>query len=328
MPRSPHQKQKLLILADIFKNETDENHTITVAQLIHRLKAMGISVERKTIYDDINTLCLYGIDICKQKSKTTSYYVSSRDFELPELQLLADAVACSKFITERKSQKLISKIESLASNFEAKKLGRQVIVANRVKTINEHIYYNIDKIRQAIDTNMQISFFYYDYNMEKKKQYRREKQRYYLSPYSLAWEDENYYCIGFYEQYHTISNFRIDRMENLNITPMPNIQPEEKFDISEYSRKVFGMFNGEDVWCCLRFHKSLVGAVLDKFGKNIRLTIVDDEHFEITHNITLSPPFFGWLFQFGKKAEVISPNELKEKLKEHALEVIDLYENI
>lgn len=190
-----HQKLKLLYLMKILLEQTDEEHSLTVPQMIAEPSKVGISVERKSIYDDLEYLQLFGIDICSNKTKTTNYYVASRDFALPELKLLVDSVQASKFITRKKSMELISKIEKLTSHENTKKLQRQVFVTNRVKTPNEKIYYNVDKIHEAIADNKQITFKYFDLDVNKKKVYRKEGNLYTESPVSLTWNDENYYLI-------------------------------------------------------------------------------------------------------------------------------------
>lgn len=323
MPRSYGQKVKLLFLADIFRRETDEQHPITIKDIIARLDENGIPAERKSLYNDIDMLNeSYGMDICAVREKsTTKYFLANRDFQLPELQLLADAVACSKFITESKSKELIGKIEKLTSVYQARALGRSVIVANRVKTINEKIYYNIQALHEAIQAGRQISFLYFSYDIKKNKVYKRNGERYVMSPYSLAWEDENYYCVGYYETYSCISNFRVDRMEDIQCTDM-KIKEDCSFNITEYSRRVFGMFRGETVRAKLKFDNSLTGVVMDKFGTDITMHRIDDNSFYISHDINVSPTFLAWMFTFGDKAAIMSPESLKNSMREHIASVL------
>ena len=195
--KQPQQKLKLLYLMKILLEKTDEEHHITVPEMIRELEALGISAERKSVYSDLEYLQLYGLDICSERSKTHGYYVASREFELPELKLLVDSVQASKFITRKKSLELISKIEKLTSHDNAKKLHRQVYVLDRVKTMNEQIYYNVDKIHDAIAADKQITFRYFDYNVDKQKVYRKEGKEYQETPVALTWDDENYYMIAF-----------------------------------------------------------------------------------------------------------------------------------
>lgn len=322
MPRSSGQKLKLLYLADIFKTETDEQNPITVKEIISRLDANGISAERKSIYDDIELLRDgYGMDICTVRDgAVTGYFLGSGEFQLAELQLLADAVACSKFITESKSRELIAKLERLTSRHQARALARSVIVANRVKTINERIYYNIQAIHEGIKAGRKISFLYFAYDIDKHKHYKRNSSRYVMSPYSLAWEDENYYCVGFYEMRGGIANFRVDRMEDIQLTDEP-VTEDSTFSITEYSRKVFGMFRGETVRAKLMFDNSLVSVVMDKFGADVVMHKSDGEHFCISRDISMSPTFLGWIFQFGNKAKILGPDKLIDAMKNHIAEV-------
>lgn len=306
MARSSNQKQKILYIEKMFREESDELHALTVAGIQEKLERFGITAERKALYSDIETLRdILGMDICSDKNGT--YYLASRDFEFEELQLLADAVACSKFISEEKSRALIGKIAHLTSNFRANELQRSVIVANRVKTVNKKIYYSINKIHEAIENGRKITFHYFNYDIKKRKIFRNADGRYTMSPYHLAWEDENYYCIGFYEKYNSVSNFRVDRMEDVEVSDEPAIISED-FNLAEYTRKIFGMFAGkETIRIKLRFDNSLTSVVMDKFGSDITMHRLDENNFYISKDINVSPTFYGWLFQLGVKAEIIEP---------------------
>ena len=210
----------------ILLEKTDEEHTLTVPEMISELAKLGISAERRSIYDDIEYLKLFGIDICTKKSKTTDYFVASRDFELPELKLLVDSVQSSKFITRKKSLELISKIEKLTSEANAKKLQRQVFVTNRVKTLNERIYYNVDKIHDAIAENKQITFKYFYRDVDKKQVYRKNGELYKESPVALTWDDENYYLITYKEKYDSYVHYRVDKMENIELSEEDRVLSE------------------------------------------------------------------------------------------------------
>lgn len=323
MPRSQGQKLKLLYLADFFRRETDEQNPKTMKDIIARLADFDVSAERKALYDDIVLLRdSYGMDICSvREQNTTKYFLASSDFQLPELQLLADCVACSKFITANKSKELIDKIGKLTSVYQARALERSVIVANRVKTINEKIYYNIQTLHEAIKSGRQISFLYFSNDIKGKKVYKRGGERYIMSPYSLAWEDENYYCIGYYKTYQSISNFRVDRMEDIQCIDEPIIM-DKSFNITEYSKKVFGMFRGESVRAKLQFDNSLTNVVMDKFGRGVTMHKVDENSFYISYEINVSPTFLAWMFQFGDKARIISPESLKNEMREHIKSVL------
>lgn len=326
MARSTNQKLKLLYLMKIFLCETDENHPITISEIISRLADFNISVERKTVYDDIEVLRQFGCDIKLQKSKTYDYFLASRDFSLPELKLLVDAVQSSKFITVKKSNELIKKIESLASRHEAVHLQRQVYVNNRVKTMNESIYYNVDAIHQAIASGKKICFRYFHYTVDKKKDFRKNGEHYITSPVALTWDDENYYLITYSDKYQSLTHYRVDKMADISISAEHrDIHDQDNFDIALYAKKVFGMFNGEEQEVKLQFDNSLAGVIIDRFGKDVYFSRVDDEHFEINLKISVSPVFIGWLFQFGEMARVISPDCLIQELKYRADSIAKLY---
>ena len=204
--KSSQQKLKLLHLARILMERTDEEHPMTVKEIIDDLSLCGITAERKSIYDDIECLMQFGLDVCTVRNKSNSYFIGSREFELPELKLLVDSVQSSKFITLKKSMELIAKIEKLTSKYNANKLHRQVFVSNRVKAYNEQIYYNVDKIHDAIAANKKITFRYYNLTVDKEKEYRKDGNAYLESPVALTWDDENYYLIVYKEKYKSFQS--------------------------------------------------------------------------------------------------------------------------
>jgi predicted DNA-binding transcriptional regulator YafY len=328
MTSTSNLKIKPLYIMKILMEKTDEHHPITVNEIIEELAKYDISAERKSIYSDIELLTSFGIDIICEKGRANKYFVGSRDFELPELKLLVDAVQSSKFITHKKSEELIKKIEKLTSIHEAKELHRQVIVADRVKTMNESIYYNIDEIHKAIQQNKQIRFKYFDYNLDKQIEYRRDGEWYYASPYALTWSDDNYYMIAYYERYNGISNFRVDRMAAIEMVEEDRIMCEDTkdFNVADYSKRIFRMFSGETETVKLQFDNSLINVVIDRFGKDIVINRQDDDHFIITVDVVATNTFLGWLFMFGEKVKILSPEHLINDMKTIAKRVADLYE--
>ena len=318
MPRSSKQKQKILYLMQILLDQTDESHMLTVNELISKLAELDIKAERKTVYDDIDTLKQFGIDIVMEKTKSYGYYVATRDFELPELKLLADAVQSSKFITERKTLQLIKKLEGLMSKHDAGTLRRQVYVQNRVKSMNESIYYNVDALHEAISEDKKISFKYSNYDIQKKQVFRRGGEPYIVSPAALTWNEENYYLIAHSDERKGLTHFRVDRMSNVKKLPEPRCPAASNFKLAEYSKKVFGMFGGEETDVKLRINNKIIGGVIDRFGKDIIMIPDGDDHFTIKVRVALSPIFYGWLFQFGDLCEVLDPQTLKDDLKQRA----------
>lgn len=334
MPKSKNQKLKLLYLMKILLSKTDEEHLLTVPELISALNGYDIAAERKSIYADLEDLRRFGLDIVCRRTKTTGYFVAGRTFELPELKLLADAVVSSKFITEKKSSQLIRKIESLASDYEATQLQRQVFVRGRAKTINEKIYYNVDKIHQAIAQNKAVTFRYFEYVVDWespsywKKHYRRDGQKYLASPYALSWDDDNYYMLAYYEKYNNVSHFRVDKMEEIEILgePRHELPDNRKFNLTEYSKKVFNMFGGDEEHITLRFDNSLIGVVLDRFGKEIAIRPADENSFIIQFDAFISPTLLSWIFEFGDKVKILEPESLIGKLRQKADESLSQYE--
>lgn len=309
----------------ILLEKTDEEHTMTVPQMINELSKLGISAERKSIYDDLEYLKLFGLDICSVRTKTHGYFVAGRDFELPELKLLVDSVQASKFITHKKSMELISKIEKLTSREYAKKLHRQVFVTNRVKTLNEQIYHNVDKIHDAIAKNKQITFKYFDVNVDKKKIYRKDGNLYMETPVSLTWDDENYYLITYKEKYKSYTHYRVDKMDSIKITENLRAMPEDEFDLSAYAKSVFSMFGGEETLVCIKLKNELVGVIFDKFGPDVPIIKCDENHFICRVKVAVSPHFLTWVMSFGKRAEIVSPDSVVEEMKRLLQEIYDIY---
>lgn len=327
MPKSPNQKLKLLYLMQYLLQKSDEAHPISVQQMIDELSAHDIKAERKSIYDDLEALRVFGLDIVQTRGKTTGYYVGARDFELPELKLLVDSVQSSKFITQKKTLSLIKKIESLASAYDAQLLQRQVYVRNRVKSMNESVYYNVDEISNAITRDKAIRFKYFDYTVSKERQFRKDGAWYEISPFSLMWDDENYYMLGFDTEVGRLKHYRVDKMTEISATEQCRSGKEafRAIDMSEYSKKIFGMFTGELQTVKLRFANHLVGAAIDRFGRDIMIIASDDEHFTVSVDVAVSPQFFAWLFGFGKEVEVISPESVRSEFKARIEDLQSLY---
>ncbi len=313
MPKSVNQKLKLLYICDMIR-DTDENSPLSTNDIIEKLSQNDVSAERKSIYNDIECLRQYGLDI---EHNANGYYLASRDFETPELKLLVDAVQCSRFITQKKSLALIKKIESLSSKTQAQSLHRQVYVFNRVKTMNESIYYNVDDIHTAIEKDLKISFKYFDYGVDKQKRYRNDSALYVVSPYALTWEDENYYLIAFDSVSSKIKHYRVDKMENIRIVDKKREGKEEfsNFDLASYSRGIFGMYGGEKTVVKIRFDNSLSSVIIDRFGKEITMIPSGENHFTINLNVAVSPQFYAWIFGFGNKAKVLSPQSVVDEIK-------------
>lgn len=326
MPRSEKQKLKLHYIIEIFKKQTDEDHPISITEIIRQLAQAGIKAERKSIYRDFEAMAILGYEIVPVHSKQFRYYLANPDFKLAELRLLVDAVQASRFLTKKKSNDIIRKLEGLANIYDAERLQSQVFVTNRIKTSNESVYINVDKIHYAIQDNSQISFAYFDWDINKKRVYRRSGDKYLISPWALIWNNENYYLIGYETETQQIKHYRVDRMASIEIK---NIRRDGRkifgnVDISEYSRKFFGMYNGEIVSVTLNCAREITNAVIDKFGSDVKFNPQPDgETFNITVDVAVSPVFLSWVFMFGGKVKILSPESVAGELKEMAEKIAE-----
>ena len=259
--------------------------------------------------------------------KNAGYYIANRSFELPELKLLVDSVQSSKFITHKKTATLIKKIETLASIHEAQLLNRQVYVKNRIKTMNESIYYNIDAIQSGISQNKKIQFKYFEYTVQKTRHYRKDGAFYVVSPFAMTWDDENYYLVAFDSQAGIIKHYRVDKMTEISSTEedRDGLDAYQALDMAVYARKVFGMFSGEEESVQLRFENHLVGAVLDRLGQDVFIIADGDDHFTVRADVVVSPQFFAWVTGFGAAAQIIGPDDVVEKMRQHINSVAALY---
>ena len=325
MAKSPNQKLKLLYLMRLFLERTDEAHPVTVPELIAALGQYGVSAERKSLYDDFEALRHFGLDIVQNGGK---YYVGSRDFELPELKLLVDIVQSSKFITEKKTLSLIKKLEGLASVHDARRLQREVYVRNRVKSMNESVYYNVDEISGAIQQDRAIRFRYFEYTPRKERRFRRDGRFYEASPYALLCDDENYYLLAWDNAVKQMKHYRVDKMASISPkrTARQGKEAFQALDMSAYGKSVFGMFGGAAQQVRIRFADHLAGAVIDRFGKEVVLAVEDETHFIATLPAVVSPQFFGWVVGFGAEAEVLSPPDVRQELYDYLQNTASLYE--
>ena len=327
MPRSANQKLKILYILELLRRSSDENHPVSMRQILDRLESLGVPAERKSVYDDIEALRLFGLDIEKTGGNNAGYYLASREFELPELKLLVDAVQSSRFITSKKTLSLIKKLECLCSEHEARSLRRQVFIANRIKSMNESIYYNVDKIHNGISLDRQIAFKYFEYSVSKERVARRGGIEYVVSPIALTWDDKNYYLIAYDGEAGMVKHYRVDKMTGIR-TISEKRRPEAELhsrDVADYSNKVFGMFTGEETAVRVRFHNHLADAVIDRFGTDIRMIPISDAEFEATVSVAVSPQFLAWIYGFGADAVIVSPPEVAAKMKKQLAETAALY---
>lgn len=327
MAKSYNQKIKLLFLMDLFMQKTDMDHTISMKDILSELEKNGISGARKSIYSDIETLKEYGMEIEYRKESPEGYYLAERTFEVAELKLLVDAVQSSKFITEKKSRSLIKKLEGLLSCYEAGQLRRQVYVADRVKTMNESIYYNVDKLHSAISSNIQISFEYTRWGMTDKIRLLNKGKVYRISPWMLSWTDENYYLIGYDSEQKIMKHFRVDKMLHIELLNEKREGKEEfeKIDPAIYSKNMFGMFSGENEMLSIQIPEYLLGAFVDRFGKEISVRRTENKNYIVHVQAIVSEQFFGWLTGLGKDVIIISPQKTVKRYREYLEGILEKY---
>ncbi|MCI7145137.1 MAG: WYL domain-containing protein [Clostridiales bacterium] len=327
--RGDNQKLKMLYLAKIFFEETDDEHYLTMPQIIDKLASCGVNADRKTLYLDFEELRRFGLDIISFKEgRECFYHLGSRDFELAELKLLVDSVQAAKFITDKKSKELIKKLESLVSKHEGKQLQRQVVISGRIKTMNESIYYNVDKLHEAIGADAQIRFRYYQWNVRKEMELRRDGAWYQVSPWSLMWDDENYYLVAYDAEDHKIKHYRVDKMLQISVTDTRREGKEayRGFDVPRYTKSLFGMYGGEETKVTLEAENSMVGIMIDRFGKDIFITPVNENHFQTVVNVAVSNQFLGWIMALGDGVKIISPASVVEQMKREIRRLAKQYE--
>lgn len=320
MPKSTNQKAKLLLIERFFTENTDENHGVTVSEILDMLAANGITADRKTIYDDIETLNYYGIEIISERDgRRTVYKYVSRDFALAELKLLVDSVVSAKFISESQSRELLKKIGHLASRHEALELRRSAILSGRVKTMNDSVIYNVDPLHQAIADGCPVTFTYWQWNVKKEQQLRHDGERYTQLPLALLWDDENYYLIATDPATGMRKHFRVDKMKDIRLLPAdswPEEFPKQADDLPKYSKSLFGMFGGAPVNVTLVCANGLIGPILDRFGKETPISVVDATHFRAHVTVAASDQFYGWLIGLGEDIYIESPEPAAERMRE------------
>ena len=325
MPKSDNQKLKIFYILDYLQQNSHENHPVRAQELIDMLQnKYGINCERKTVYSDIASLQDYGVDIVALPGKNGGYYIASRNFELPELKLLIDAVQSSRFLTEKKSRELIEKLCNQCSIHDAKLVRRDVLVSGRVKSMNETIYYNVDTIQEAIGQNRQITFRYFDWGLDGKRRYR--SKNYEASPYGLCQDNENCYLLAFADR-HGITSYRVDRMSDIQLldtarTPCPELTGK---NLTEHANRLFQMFSGDSAEVKLRFHRSLINVVVDRFGRDTMLIPDGEDHFVFTVRVAVSPMFLSWVIGFGSKAKILYPQSVIDACTQMCREALEQY---
>ena len=325
MPKSDNQKLKIFYILDYLEKNSHQDHPVRAAELLNMLQRQhNIVCDRKTVYSDIAALQDYGVDIVSIPGKNGGYYIASRNFELPELKLLINAVQSSKYLTEKKSRELIEKLCTECSVYDAQLMRRDVLVSGRVKSMNETIYYNVDTIQEAIGENRQITFRYFDWGIDGKRRYRAK--HYQASPYGLCQDNENCYLLAHSPRYG-VTSYRVDRMSDIQMTeekrtPCPELTGKA---LTEHANRLFQMFAGDDTTVKLRFHRELTNVVMDRFGRDTMLIPDGEDHFVFTVKVAVSPMFLSWVIGFGQKAKILHPQSVIEECRELCRQAMEQY---
>ena len=315
--RGKNQKLKLLYLAKIMQEQTDDSHGLTMPQIIDELAKYDIEAQRKSVYDDLAALNDFGIEILKDQVGNRTYYkCGARDFELAELHIIIDAIASSKFITTSKSKELIEKLEHMASNYDAKLIDRDVYVSDRVKSMNESIFYAVDAIQYAIANNHQIKFQYYSWNVDGEMELRHDGAFYEISPWALLWDNENYYLVGYDKTADEFKHYRVDKMLHTEETSKKRIGKVkfDKLDKEVYTKKHFRMYGGEEETVTLLCKNEMANVIIDQFGRDVRIQKVDNGHFKVNVEVVVSDQFLGWVIALNGAVVIETPTKVIDRI--------------
>ena len=325
--KGKNQKKKIFVLNRIFEEHTDPDHGLRMNEILALLKNHGIDAECKSVLDDIATLQELKVDVGLEDGGR-KFRLYSRTFDLFEIKLLVDSIQTSKFLPQEMTEKLVNKLMQLCSRYERHTLRRQVVVANRTKNLNTRIHYSMDSIHEAIANDTQISFKYFNYDINKKRVFRKKGATYRLSPFAMIYTDDNYYLLAFDPEVKEIRPFRVDRMDGVNVLKAKRVGSDEfaKIDMSRYTNYTFSMFGGEVESVTLRFQNRLMNAVIDRFGADVVTRKVDNYHFEITVPVAVSQQFYGWIFGLGKAVRIIGPKSVKDGMKKALADIAQRYE--
>lgn len=330
MAKKQGQRLKILYILDFLKRESDEEHPVTAADICEYLDSQGIAAERKSVYADISALTDYGADIVRSGSPR-GWFLASREFEEPEIYLLADAVRTAGFISAAKTRELVKKLDSFVSRYQAQKRENRVYFSSCAKSVNEEIFYSIDKISRAVSEKKKISFEYVNRVLSPDRTIEKQKREMLISPYALTWQDDHYYVIGNYEKYDNLIHLRLDRMYKVEITDMPQRHFSEVseytdyFDTPDYTAKLFGMHGGEIYDIELKCSKKITEQVADRFGEDIFIKKVTDEDFCFTVRAALSDALVSWVISYGDRVKVLEPQILRDMVISRTEKVLGLY---
>jgi predicted DNA-binding transcriptional regulator YafY len=316
-------KKRLMTLLNLLYENTDEEHPMETQEIIDYLAEHNVPANRKTLKSDIDVLENAGLDIVTVSSKPNKYFWGDRTFELPEVKLLIDAVSSSRFITQKKSQELTKKLATFASKYQQSELNRHIYATNRVKSANEQIYYTVDTVNQAITRRKKIAFKYLEYDVNKEKTFRNDGEIYELSPYALFWNEDFYYVVGWSDKHGNISVFRVDRLYKPEITEHEAVRKPADFNLEDYSKQIFEMYDGEEVLVRLECRGDLMKYIIDRFGEDVSTVRLTDDLFLANVTVSLSPTFYAWVFTFGGAIRIMAPERAVREITGMAQGLLD-----
>ena len=318
---------RLLKIWEILRQETDEENPMGTETLRKKIAEFGFHCDRRTLYDDIRVLNEFGYEILCRRSSSNEYYVVERTFDIPEVQILMDAVQAASFVTNKKTDQLVDKIAQLAGSQRGDVLKKNIVQFHTPKSTNEGIYYVVDEITNAIENQRQIEFYYFGYDTNHNRVYRKDKKRYTVNPLATVFCDDEYYLMCYDDKHGNIGHYRIDRMDSVKMTDKPITETEQskQFDLSRHKRQLFGMYNGEYEQVTIQVDKSLVDHIFDKFGEDTQMTVDAEDNVTFKAEIQVSPVFLGWCCSFGGLLKVVEPQAVADKVKSYADATAELY---
>jgi len=327
MDKENVKKVRLLRIWEILKQESDENHPMPTTVLLAKLKEGGIECDRRTLYNDIKALNEFGYEVMCNRAATNEYYVVDREFDIPEIRILMDAVQAASFITEKKTKELVDKIARLAGSRTGEVLKQNIVDFNSTKGTNEHIYYSVDEIATAINSHKKITFTYFDYDEKHRKVYRKEGASYLVNPVATVFADDKYYLVCYDDKHGNLAAYRVDRMESVktSIEDINETEEAKKFDVIRHRKQAFGMYAGEPERVSFEADKSILDPIFDAFGDEVNLMSISENRVRFTEEVQLSPTFFGWCAQFGKKLTILSPQKVMDAYVDFLNDSLTLY---
>lgn len=321
-----NNKIKLLVLWDILRKNTDENHAMNADEIRAELEKRGITVIRRVIAHDIATLNEFGYEVLSYKKKYTYYYVVTRLLETAEVVLLADVIQTSKLSSLQKKA-LVEKLSDTLCAHQAASISKHVISLEKSHKGSCSLIYNVDAIERAIGNNKKISFLYFDYDEKHKKVYRKDKKRYIANPAFMVWSKDNYYLLCFSNGHDEIVTYRLDKMDDVKVDETEREpHPEyEIFNTEEYRKQVFSMFGGEPQKVTLEFTKDMISEMFDRFGDDLHIHKGTDEKFSASVTVQISKTLFAWIVGTQGKVKILSPCKVKNGFAEFIAKIKEEY---